>query len=78
MKEREAIKITVKQKVEAACAMAGITVTELGRRVGMSQANISKRLKVGKFSQNELEKMGEAMGAQYKSGFYFPDGNKVE
>lgn len=58
--------------------MAGITVTELGKRVGMSQANISKRLKVGKFTQEELEAMGKALGAQYKSGFYFPDGNKVE
>ena len=73
-----AIKITIKQKIESACAMAGITVTELGRRVGMSQANISKRLKVGKFTQEELEAMGKALGAQYKSGFYFPDGNKVE
>lgn len=78
IKAQEAIKITIKQKIESACAMAGITVTELGRRVGMSQANISKRLKVGKFTQEELEAMGKALGAQYKSGFYFPDGNKVE
>lgn len=67
-----------KTKIESACAMAGITVTELGRRVGMSQANISKRLKVGKFTQEELEAMGKALGAQYRSGFYFQDGNKVE
>lgn len=53
-------------------------MTELGRRVGMSQANISKRLKVGKFSQEELEAMGRAIGAEWRSGFYFPDGNKVE
>ena len=72
------IDITIKQKVETACAMAGISVSELGRRIGMSQANISKRLKVGKFTQDEMEKMGEALGAEWRSGFYFPDGNKVE
>lgn len=72
------IYITIKQKVEAACAMAGITVTELGKRVGMSQASISQRLKTGKFSQEELEEMGRVMGAEYKSGFYFQDGNRVE
>ena len=72
------IVLTIKQKVEVACSLAGISVTELGRRVGMSQANISKRLKVGKFSQEELEAMGRAIGAEWRSGFYFPDGNKVE
>ncbi len=72
------ITITIKQKIETACSIAGISVTELGRRVGMSQANISKRLKVGKFTQDELEAMGKALGAKYISGFYFPDGNKVE
>lgn len=72
------IVLTIKQKVEVACSLAGISVTELGRRVGMSQANISKRLKVGKFSQEELEAMGKAIGAEWRSGFYFPDGNKVE
>lgn len=78
MIKKEVIDITIKQKVETACAMAGISVSELGRRIGMSQANISKRLKVGKFTQDEMEKMGEALGAEWRSGFYFPDGNKVE
>lgn len=58
--------------------MAGITVTELGKRVGMSQQSISNRLKTGKFTQEELEEMGNALGCEYRSGFYFPDGNKVE
>ena len=44
--------------------MAGITVTELGARMGMSQQNISKRLKTGKFAQEELEKMAEIMGCE--------------
>lgn len=70
--------MTLQQKIKVACEIAGISLTELGRRMGMSQANFSKRVKVGKFTQEELEKMGQALGAKYKSGFYFPDGNKVE
>lgn len=46
--------------------------------MGMSQASISKRVKTGKFTQEELEKMAQIMGAEYRSGFYFPDGNKAE
>ncbi len=58
--------------------MAGMTVTELGAKMGMSQSSISKRLKTGKFTQEEFEEMGKLLGAKWKSGFYFPDGNKVE
>lgn len=71
-------KIDTKQKIETACKIAGITVTELGARMGMSQQSISYRLKTGKFKQSELEQMASIMGAKYRSIFEFPDGNKVE
>ena len=45
--------------------MAGITVTELGARMGMSQQSISNRLKTGKFTQEELEKMAAKIGFEY-------------
>ena len=57
MKKREMVRITIKQKIESACAMAGMTVTELGKRMGMSQPSISKRFDTGKFTQEEIEKM---------------------
>lgn len=71
-------KIDTKQKIETACKIARITVTELGARMGMSQQSISYRLKTGKFKQSELEQMASIMGAKYRSIFEFPDGNKVE
>ena len=58
--------------------MAGITVTELGRQMGMSQQNISKRLVTGKFTQEELERMADIMGCEYHSYFIFPNGSKAE
>ena len=70
--------INTKQKIETACKIAGITVTELGAKMGMSQQSISYRLKTGKFRQDELEKMADIMGAKYHSYFEFPDGNKAE
>ncbi len=72
------INTTIKQKIESACAMAGITVTELGGQMGMSQPNFSSRLKVGKFSQTEMEKMAEIMGCEWHSFFQFPNGSKAE
>ncbi len=78
MIKKEVIDITLQQKIKVACDVANMSLTELGARMGMSQASISKRVKTGKFTQEELEKMAHILGAEYKSGFYFPDGNKVE
>lgn len=71
--------ITLQQKIKVACDMAGMSLTELGAKMGMSQASISsKRVETGKFTQEELEQMASILGAEYKDGFYFPDGNKVD
>ena len=72
------MKITIQQKIKVACDEDGLTLTELGAKMGMSQASISKRLKTGKFTQEELEKMATIMGCKYQSAFIFPNGNKIE
>jgi len=75
--KEEGIKITIQQRVKAACDIAGISQTELGQKMGMSQQNFSKRLKVGKFTQEELEIMANYLGCKYISLFEFPDGKRV-
>lgn len=72
------ITITIQQKIETACSIAGINKTELAKRLNMSQPAFSKRLKTGKFSDDDFMKIANALGCEYKSGFYFSDGNKVE
>ena len=63
LQQKSAIFITevetmnIKQKVLVACDIAGISMTELGRRLGMSQQSMTNRLKTGKFTQEELEKV---------------------
>lgn len=61
-----------------ACTAAGITKTELGKRIGLSQSAFSQRLKTGKFSDQDFEAMGKALGAKYFSGFIFPDGTEIK
>ena len=71
------IDITLQQRVKASCDLAGIRITELAKRLGTSQQNLSKRLKVGKFTQDELNEIAKALGAKYISVFEFPDGTKI-
>lgn len=72
------IKITIQQKIMVARDIANITQAELARRMGMSPAALNKRIKTGKFSDEDFQNIAKALGAEYKSGFYFSDGNKVE
>lgn len=69
--------ITVRDQIKAACDVSGISVTELGKRMGMSQQNFSKRLKVGKFSKEEYQQMAEILGAEFIFRFKFPDGTII-
>ena len=54
-----------------------MSLTELAEKLGMSQQNFSKRLKVGKFTQDELENIAKALGAKYISAFEFPNGTRI-
>ena len=55
-----------------------MSLTELGAKMGMSQASISKRVKTGKFTQEELQQMAKIMGCKYESKFIFPNGNEIK
>ena len=41
--------------------MAGISLTELAARMGTSQPNLSKRLRVGRFTKEEIPVMEDAI-----------------
>ena len=64
-------------KIRLACTLAGVSVSELARRIGTTPQNMSQRLKVGRFSAEELEAIAQALGAEFRLEFIFPDGDKV-
>lgn len=55
---------------------AGINITELADRFGISQPNMTQRLKRGKFTKEELQKIANILGCEYISEFIFSDGHK--
>lgn len=77
-KGSERLNLSIQAKIDIACSIAGITKTELGKRCGYSQSAFSQRLKTGKFSDEDFQKIANALGCEYFSGFQFPDGRKVE
>lgn len=69
--------MTLEQKINMALGYKNMSQAALARAVDMSPANFNKRLKTGKFSQEELEKIAEALGGKYVFGFEFPDGTRI-
>lgn len=55
---------------------SGMTKKELAEKLGMSSPSLIQRMKRGRFTKSELEKIATAMGSEYKCYFEFPDGNK--
>jgi len=72
------LKLTIQQKIDIACKYAGISQTELAKRLGTTQGAFWQRLKTGKFSDSDFENIAKALGAEYHSGFRFPNGYDIE
>jgi len=66
--------MTVSQKIKMALAYKGMSEAELARTVGSSPSAFNQRMKTGKFSSEEMEKIADALGATYYYGFEF-EGN---
>lgn len=69
--------MTARQIIEMALAYCGLSNSELARRLGWSPQLLNKRLNTGKFSVEEWERIGEAIGAETKIVFRFPDGREI-
>lgn len=69
-------KITIAEQIKTAAIHANVTITELANQFGSSQSSFSQRMKTGKFTREELEKIAMILGGEYISFFQFPDGKK--
>lgn len=71
-------RITIQQKIDMACAHAGISKAELSRRLGyVKPQSFQTRYNTGKFTQEELEEIAKATGGKYISLFEYPDGTRI-
>ena len=69
--------MTTKQIVEMALAYKAMSKVELADKMGWSRQTLNARLNTGKFSAEEWEAFGQALGASVQITFTFPDGTVV-
>ena len=65
------------RQVKTACAAVGVTLSELAQRLDTTPQNLSLKLKRGTLRPADLEKIAQAIGAEYISLFRFPDGKEI-
>lgn len=64
-------------KIKLAEAYAKVSEAELARRIGTSSQAFGQRMKTGKFTSSDLDKIAEALGAEFVCCFKFPDGTEI-
>ena len=69
--------MTIPQKIKMALAYKGMSEAELARSIGTSPSAFNQRMKTGKFSTEEMDKIAEALDADFYFGFQFKDGTKI-
>lgn len=69
--------MTIAQKIKMALAYKGMSEAELARSIGSSPSAFNQRMKTGKFSSEEMERIAETLEATYYFGFEFKDGTKI-
>ena len=63
--------MTISQKIKMALAYKGMSEADLARAVGSSPQAFNQRMKTGKFSSDEMDKIADALEASYFFGFEF-------
>ena len=61
------------EKVRILLVKRKITVTDLAKRLGMSQSNLSNKLSRDNFNEKELQEIAEALNCDLDIGFTLSD-----
>ena len=64
-------------KIKLAETYAKVSEAELARRLGTTSQALGQRLKTGRFSTSDLEKIAETLGAEFVYKFRFKDGTEI-
>lgn len=65
------------KRIKMAITYAGISEAELARRLGTTPAAFNNRMKRAKFTIEDLEKIANALDADFNCSFTFKDGTTV-
>jgi len=69
--------MTASEQIRVLCARLNISKAELARRVGQSPQSFGAKLKRESFTINDLARIAEAAGVEFRHEFTFINGEKI-
>lgn len=69
--------MTIEQKIKMALSYAGISQSELARRIGTTPQNFNQKLKRNSLTKEEMEQIAAVLGGSWRAEFVFADGTVI-
>ena len=70
--------MTTSEQIRVLCIRAGISLSELARRIDQTPQNFNAKLKRNTVTQEELNQIAKVLGATYEQYFVLPNGEKIK
>ena len=70
--------MTTSEQIRVLCVRAGISLSELARRIDQTPQNFNAKLKRNTVTQEELNQIAKVLGATYEQYFVFPNGEQIK
>jgi transcriptional regulator with XRE-family HTH domain len=70
--------MTTSEQIRVLCVRSGVSLSELARRINQSPQNFNAKLKRNTITQDELNKIAEALGVTYEQYFVLANGEQVK
>ena len=70
--------MTTSEQIRVLCVRAGISLSELARRIDQTPQNFNAKLKRNTVTQEEVNQIAKVLGATYEQYFVLPNGEQIK
>ncbi|MBP3238712.1 MAG: helix-turn-helix transcriptional regulator [Lachnospiraceae bacterium] len=70
--------MTTSEQIRVLCVRTGVSLSELARRINQSPQNFNAKLKRNTITQDELNRIADALGVTYEQYFVLANGEHVK
>ncbi len=69
--------MTVSEQIKVLCVRCNVSEAELARRLGKSPQSLNAKLRRGKMTVEDLEKIAAVLGVEFKRYFILGNGDEI-
>ncbi len=69
--------MTVTEQIKVLCVRCNVSEAELARRLGKSPQSFNSKMRRGTFSVDEMDKIADVLGVDFKRAFILANGEEV-